>query len=543
MNRIRLVVCAALIALVLAAGALFCLSCSAEPSKQAQIEQPAVPTTLAETTGPSETADPKAAAEAAIKQRVRELDTLLDTLVATGKDKTKDLQAFLLGTTEQQRRVTNEYLARWADEPEGNTAVVMPGTCSVVRISLNADLTLARVVTEEKVRLAEGKTGRCVESAVWVCTDGVWRRTCYENGCPHDAVGVSPLDLGTELDGMTWDVVRIEESPNAKAAEASNRVIVVTVVANNLAIDRRSPGGYALALSTSDGTRYEVSSVTSTLLPATAGLLKTAMEGKERRPISLAFEVPRETELADLQYEIAPVNDAAAGTTPAGGQAAYLQPRTPQAWALATSAMLQTSEDYRHDLLTGLPPEGGNVEWCKSSLERWWGVGSRADLQEVLSWLKSDGHRLEWNNLAEYVASASDGELSDFASQLDANAAHSVEMVQKYAAQVGSKSILGFDLCRYVAVCRWGCLCGYLTEDEAWDKIMPVAAKLQATFSSWQELGQNYLIGREFWSYEQSQEDGGQMEMWINYLVTAPGSPWGSNPWDLDLGVEVPTIR
>ena len=35
MNRIRLVLCAALIALVLAAGALFCLSCSAETSKQA----------------------------------------------------------------------------------------------------------------------------------------------------------------------------------------------------------------------------------------------------------------------------------------------------------------------------------------------------------------------------------------------------------------------------------------------------------------------------------------------------------------------------
>jgi Protein of unknown function (DUF1266) len=47
-------------------------------------------------------------------------------------------------------------------------------------------------------------------------------------------------------------------------------------------------------------------------------------------------------------------------------------------------------------------------------------------------------------------------------------------------------------------------LCGYLAEDEAWEKIMPAAAKLHATFSSWKELGENYLIGREFWSYEQT---------------------------------------
>jgi hypothetical protein len=536
MKRIRLVLCAALIAIVLAAGALFCLSCSAEPSKQAQIGQTTVPTTLAETTGPSETADPQATAEAAIRQRVRDLETLLDSLVATGKDKTKDLQAFLLGTADQQRRVANEYLARWSDEPEANTAVVMPGTCSVVRISLNADRTLARVVTEEKVRLAEGKTGRCVENAIWVCSDGVWRRTCYENGCPHDAVGVSPLDLGTEIDGMTWDVVRIEENPNAEAAEASNRVIVVTVVANNLAIDRRSPGGYALALSTPDGTRYQVSSLTSTLLPETKSGLGSAMEGKERRSISLAFEVPRETELADLQYEIARTNDAIAGDAPAGDQPGYLQPGTPQTWALATSAMLTPSDDYRHDLLTGLPIDGGNREWCKSFVQRWWGVSSRADLLEVLAWLKADGLRLDWNDLAAYLASIGDDELRAFVSQLDSNMAHSVEMVQKYAAQLGSKSILGFDLCRYVAVCRWGCLCGYLTEDEAWDRIMPAAAKLQATFSSWNELGQNYLIGREFWSYEQTLEDGPRMQQWIEYLVASPDTPWNSNPWDLELG-------
>ena len=45
---------------------------------------------------------------------------------------------------------------------------------------------------------------------------------------------------------------------------------------------------------------------------------------------------------------------------------------------------------------------------------------------------------------------------------------------------------------------------------------MPAAAKLQATFSSWKEVGENV------------------------HLVATPGSAWGSNPWDLDLGVAAP---
>ena len=159
--------------------------------------------------------------------------------------------------------------------------------------------------------------------------------------------------------------------------------------------------------------------------------------------------------------------------------------------------MLTPSDDYRHDLLTGLPVEGGNENGARVRRAV---VGSQQPRRPARGARLAHGRRPSpgLERPGGVSGLRGDDELRAFVSQLDANTAHSVEMVQKYAAQLGSKSLLGFDLCRYVAVCRWGCLCGYLTEDEAWDKIMPVAAKLQATFSSWKELGQNYLIGREF---------------------------------------------
>jgi hypothetical protein len=66
---------------------------------------------------------------------------------------------------------------------------------------------------------------------------------------------------------------------------------------------------------------------------------------------------------------------------------------------------------------------------------------------------------------------------------------------------------------------------------------MPVAAVIQKTFSSWSEYGQNYLIGREFWSYAQTVKDGGYLRSVYQDLLTNTSSPWKMNAWDVDLGV------
>jgi len=65
---------------------------------------------------------------------------------------------------------------------------------------------------------------------------------------------------------------------------------------------------------------------------------------------------------------------------------------------------------------------------------------------------------------------------------------------------------------------------------------MHAAGIIQSTFSSWREVGENYLIGREFWSYSQTQQDGRFMREVCERLLANPRSPWNQIPWGLNLG-------
>ena len=76
---------------------------------------------------------------------------------------------------------------------------------------------------------------------------------------------------------------------------------------------------------------------------------------------------------------------------------------------------------------------------------------------------------------------------------------------------------------------------GYLTEDEAWDRIMPAARRLQRTFDSWKDLGENYLIGREFWSQEETERNGPLYREVYQHLLDDSASPWNRCAWNLDL--------
>lgn len=110
-----------------------------------------------------------------------------------------------------------------------------------------------------------------------------------------------------------------------------------------------------------------------------------------------------------------------------------------------------------------------------------------------------------------------------------------VEVVLKYHKVFGLKSIAGWDYARYVSLCGWGYIAGYLTEDEAWQRIMPAARRMQSTFDSWEDLGNNHVVGREFWSLKQSQAPGDRTRKSYQKLLADPSSPWVKLQWKLDL--------
>jgi hypothetical protein len=213
---------------------------------------------------------------------------------------------------------------------------------------------------------------------------------------------------------------------------------------------------------------------------------------------------------------------------------------TPHAWALAASAVLTRLNGDQDDLLGGKQATPLYVSALKQSLDQWWGIKNREDLLDMLSWAdEGGGHRADWDELVNYLNSLDEAGRAELMAQAenDAEMKHQVEMAVKYGPQLGKKSLIGWDYARYISLCRWGYACGYLSEQEAWDRIMPVAALLQRTFSSWADLGENYLIGREFWSLRQTQESGAAVRAAYDSLLSSPTSPWKENAWDMDLEV------
>lgn len=218
--------------------------------------------------------------------------------------------------------------------------------------------------------------------------------------------------------------------------------------------------------------------------------------------------------------------------------AAYSVPsRKQKEWALATAGLLTSWRGERLDLLGGAEPTPETVADVKAGLANQWGVRNRAELLETLAWIENGGHRRGFDQMAQQVASATPDSLERMRRQVsgDVEAANQIEIVSAYAGRFGAKSIAGWDYGRYVALCSWGYRVGYLSEDEAWRRIMPAATLMQATFSSWEDLAENYLTGRMYWSLRQTNNNGEQLRGVADRLLADPTSPWVRLPWDLDL--------
>ena len=209
-----------------------------------------------------------------------------------------------------------------------------------------------------------------------------------------------------------------------------------------------------------------------------------------------------------------------------------------QEWALATSALLTSRNRERHDILGGVGRTPGNAERARKLLAEWWGTRTRDDLIGSLQWVETEGHRTRFAEMGQELSRASSDEVAALVRhpRMNEERRRQVNIVMREHDRLGSKGLLGWDYARYVSLCRWGYVAGYLSEDEAWPRIMKAARVLQQTFGSWRDLGENYLIGREFWSPSQTATNGHLYEETFQRLLSDPQSPWIRLPWKTPLG-------
>ena len=305
----------------------------------------------------------------------------------------------------------------------------------------------------------------------------------------------------------------VKSSPLTVYAEMSADSDVVTTLAPGKSVQ------ITFSVTNSDGAWCKIASVESA---EKLGYVRCAGLDRPNAP-STAAASPG----ADLS---APVYQSSNNGTPSRAQ---------QRWALAASAILSTFDRESLDTLSSNDSALG----VRNMLQNWWGIGSRDEFLQALQWIDQGGHRQVFTALGARTANLSPDELSNAVRQLNAENANSVTMAHRYYEKYGAQSITGWDYARYINLCRWGVAAGYISEEEAWPRVMHAAQILQQTFNSWREFGENYLVGREFWSLNQTRIDGQQMRAIYQKLLNDPGSPWNRIPWNLPLEQPSSTAR
>ena len=180
------------------------------------------------------------------------------------------------------------------------------------------------------------------------------------------------------------------------------------------------------------------------------------------------------------------------------------KPLPPQRlWALGTTALLVQSNGDSHELLGSRPPS--DQPWARYALSQWWNIKNQQQAIDTLDWLEETGHRKFYQRKERWPRQ------------------------QRKPLEL----YLAWDYCRLVWVAGVSSIAGYLTEDEAWKRIMPVARAIQTNYSSWQEMGEDYLRGRELWLGKRDPKFDQVFRVLTN--PTDPTSPWNKNKWNTDL--------
>jgi hypothetical protein len=211
--------------------------------------------------------------------------------------------------------------------------------------------------------------------------------------------------------------------------------------------------------------------------------------------------------------------------------------------ALAFGALLDSQNADPHSRLERpLEPAAWQDEakhW-KEMMASWWNINSREDLLNTLSKLQSGefGSRHDFwvirrrllegkmENYSRIIAASSDG-----------GAQARALLVATHLAPLRGAALplAAWDFGRYINLCRWGVKCGWLSEQEAWDRIVPAGRLLQASYTSWDAFASDYLLGRNFWDPESASQND-TIRYRISLLEHPPKGLWSTIPWNEPLG-------
>lgn len=165
-------------------------------------------------------------------------------------------------------------------------------------------------------------------------------------------------------------------------------------------------------------------------------------------------------------------------------------------WALAVCAVMMRRDGLRDDLLASDVRSPETIAAHKTRMKQAWGISDKETLMTKLKLVEESGYRKEFESQAASLRLVDDaGFQKQISAERDPERRRTMSLMRSASQRYDKKSMLGYDMCNYIALCRWGYLVGYLDESAAWDLIMPKAQLLQKSFDSFEEISENYDVG------------------------------------------------
>ena len=206
-----------------------------------------------------------------------------------------------------------------------------------------------------------------------------------------------------------------------------------------------------------------------------------------------------------------------------------------QLWAIAlTGIMTELNNDTHLTLESRLSDADKRY---LEVLKRDWGINNRDELLNMLDSLERGGHTASFNSMKKLIIE-NNGNIEEILEkyQLEDYEINRLPFVITNWHIYENMTIRSWDLGRSIALCRWGYDVGFLTEKEAWGKIMYYAKQIQPLYSSWDEYGFSYMGGRLFWasSFGSVNDYIAITSVVYNALISESGY-WHSLRWDIEL--------